>query len=112
MDDSSEIPICGVDGQHGVWYKANIAFPAEVTISMCDQADFVLQAAIYHGGCGSLVCKASADINDGCEKMICLVDHLEHQYIFIFVNGVEGLTGNFDLTVSGTALVIAPLVSW
>jgi len=108
VDDAPE---CDFVPNNGVWYKLSIAFPATVSVSTCNQANFDTQIAIYSGGCESLVCEAGADNSNGCEKTTRVVDDVDSQDIYIVVNGVEGATGNFDLTVSVAALVIAPPVS-
>jgi len=103
-NDSSESPLCRVDAQHGVWYKLSITFPAEVTISTCNQADFVTQIAVYSGACESLICEADVDSSGSCETTTRVIDDVPPQDIYILVRGLEGATGNFNMTVSVAVL--------
>jgi len=99
----------------GVWYKFSVAFPAAVVVSTCNQADFNTQIALYSGACDSVACEAGADDTTGCGKTTRVVHDIQPQEIYIVVNGYRSAAGNFSLTVSATALVIAPPVppvSW
>jgi len=81
-------------------------------ISTCIQASFDTQIAVYSGACGSLVCKALDDDTDGCRLATRLVYDVEHQEMYIVVNGYGTQTGNFNITISVKARALVIPVSW
>jgi len=98
--DSDVAVDCGVSTNNGVWYKLNAPFPAEVTASTCNQANFDTMISMYSGACGSLVCETGADDSGGCGLTTRLTDDVPFGSIYIMVHGFYGYEGNFDLTVS------------
>jgi len=105
-----DVQACHFVPESGAWYKLNVDFPAIITVSTCNQANFDTQIAMYSGDCANLICQAGVNNNDGCDKTIRIINVVGSTDIYILVNGVGGATGNFDLTVSVTRA--APKVSW
>jgi len=104
--DNLDTPLCteGI-AKSGVWYKFSLAFPARIEVSTCNQANFDTLIFVYGGACGSLLCEAEADETSDCGSHTTrVVDDVLSRNIYILVNGYEGETGNFDLTVSVTAI--------
>jgi len=98
---------CGEDPQHGVWYKLSIDVPAEVTVNTCDGINFATLIAVYSGSCEHLMC---ADyIRVGCQKT-SRIEHPGYQEIYILVGGYEGATGNFNLTVSVSSILVGDML--
>jgi len=113
-NDGAGGPYCHGTPEKGVWYKLSIAFPAEVTVSTCDQANFDTVVAVYSGSCGSLVCTDRFVYTSQCDWITRFNDNVTSQNVYIWVGGVQGLlrtSGIFKLTVSVSATELLPPVS-
>jgi len=94
LNDSDESPLCGVEMQRGVWYKLNIAFPAEVMVYACQESQ-KFQVVAYSGTCGLLICQVDVNSITGCQQMICLIENAIPSDVYIHVEGINGNTGRF-----------------
>jgi len=101
--DSAESPFCGVSTQRGVWYKLSMATAAQVSVSTCD-ANFDTRISVYSGDCDSRVCRPGLYVTSDCIQTVHLEGNFSPITIYIRVEGFEGATGTFDLTVSTLAL--------
>jgi len=113
-NDNTDNPYCQVSTEKGVWYKLNVAFPATVTVSTCNQSSFDTQIAIYSGACGSLVCEAGADDSSDCGRTTRAIDNVDSGDIYLRVDGWIGSMGTFNLTVSVSAIIqsLPPVSLW
>jgi len=108
-DDVVVSPDCAGTRPNGVWYKLSIAFPAEVQVSTCNQADFDTRVEVYKGPCGALSCKDSFDNTNACDGTFYFLDGEYSQNIYILVGGSSSkITGTFALAVT---VVATPPVS-
>jgi len=84
-----------------------------VEVSTCNQANFNTIIFIFNGTCGNLACRRVDNNSAGCDSSTRLVKYLQPQdnYWYILVNGYDGDTGTFTLTVSVTTYSTPPPVS-
>jgi hypothetical protein len=82
----------------GVWFSLTGA-EAQVTVSTCAAFDFDTKINVYRGTCDALVCVAGND--DDCElgSTATFAANPTETY-FILVQGYNGLTGTFSLSVA------------
>ena len=68
-------------------------------VSTCDtNDDFIAQVAVYGGSCNNLACIGGGDQNCGEQSAIAWIGEQGEEY-FILVQGLEGRSGKFNLTV-------------
>ncbi|QIE60718.1 T9SS type A sorting domain-containing protein [Rasiella rasia] len=88
----------------GVWYSYTEPIPGfvqDITLDLCDAADFDTKISVYSGDCGALVCVAANDDNDDCTGFTSTVEFQSDgiSTYYILVHGFNQ-TGNFDLSVN------------
>ncbi|MBL7950761.1 MAG: T9SS type A sorting domain-containing protein [Flavobacteriales bacterium] len=92
---------CGTSVQAaGVWYSITGTGQA-VTLSTCTDFTYDTRLNVYAGTCGSLICVAGNDDGGNCDVGSTLAFAAEQGVpYYIFVQGYEGATGDFELTAT------------
>ncbi|MEO8589264.1 MAG: T9SS type A sorting domain-containing protein [Flavobacteriales bacterium] len=100
LDATSDVaPDCGttVDAA-GVWYSFEGVL-AQVTASTCSNFSYDTRINVYRGSCDEFTCVAGND--DFCDLGSSATFVAEEGITyFILVNGFEGATGDFDLSIT------------
>ena len=96
---------CGTSVQAaGIWYSIAGSGQA-VTLSTCSNFAYDTRLNVYSGSCNGLVCVAGNDDGGNCDvgSTLSFAGDLGTTY-FIFVQGYEGATGEFELTATCAAI--------
>jgi len=92
---------CWVSRRHGVWYKFSVAFPAEITVSTCNEFGSSTAIVLYSGVCGSLICPSN--YLGTCSERV-YSDDIDTDYFYIRVEDYSGNIRYFGLTLSVSAI--------
>ena len=87
----------------GVWYTYTESIPGfiqDITVDLCDSADFDTKISVYSGDCGTLTCVAANDDNDACSGFTSTVEFQSDgiSTYYILVHGFGTQTGDFTLS--------------
>lgn len=84
----------------GVWYTI-LGTGGDITLSLCDAADYDTRIDVFSGECGNLNCVAGSDIEDHCSGFTSEVTFpsADGEIYTVYVHGYGAAKGNFTLTV-------------
>jgi hypothetical protein len=84
----------------GVWYTIP-GTGGDITLSLCDAADYDTRIDVFSGECGDLTCVAGSDIEDQCSGFTSEVTFpsADGETYTVYVHGFGSAKGNFTLSV-------------
>ncbi|NJO86820.1 MAG: hypothetical protein HC821_01835 [Lewinella sp.] len=88
----------------GVWYTYTPSMSGLASFSTCNMANYDTKISVYSGTCGTLTCLGGNDDGASCSGATSLftANVVGGTTYYIVVNGFNGLTGNFTLSVTFT----------
>lgn len=103
IDTEIDGTFCGtVVSAPGIWYRIPpVEIGSILTASTCDNTDYDTRISVFNGSCGSLQCVTGNDDAFGCSIFSSKVSWIsDGEEYFVYVNGYNGATGNFILSLS------------
>lgn len=84
----------------GVWYTIE-GTGGDITLSLCDAANYDTRIDVFSGTCGDLSCVAGSDIEPQCSGFTSEVTFasIAGETYTVYVHGFQSATGDFTLTV-------------